>query len=191
VLYVIQANLDLGKITKFGIAGMDSGNPFSRLNEYVLMYGPLDPKNECQGVKVFFIGVTRYNRLVEARNSQVHKIEKKLKDEVKSVREHIGRGLERTTRKPAAIIKRIKQLTKETGLEDEESNLQNRELVSGNTRASTQVYRDDRRSTIDMPIEGARKSTRNQTAKEKNVENEIVKASRRSRRLLEQSKGPS
>ena len=30
VLYVIQANLDLGKVTKFGIAGMDSGNPFSR-----------------------------------------------------------------------------------------------------------------------------------------------------------------
>ena len=67
---------------------MDSGNPFSRLGEYVLMYGKYSPTNACLGVKVYFLGTVEYNRLVEQRNSKVFKLEKKLKDYFKTTTEH-------------------------------------------------------------------------------------------------------
>lgn len=102
--------------------------------------------------------------------------------------EHIGRGLERTTRSPANIIERIKKLSKESGLEDEETNMRNTELVSSRTRKTTQVYRDDTANYRDNK-EGTRTSAR--TNKEKKKENDLVQGVRRSRRIVEQSKGPS
>jgi hypothetical protein len=189
VLYVIQPNLDLGKITKFGIAGMDSGNPFSRLEEYVLMYGPVDPKNHCQGVKVFFIGVTKYNRLVEAKNSQVFKIEKKLKQELKSQHENIGRGLERTTKKPELVIKRIKELTKQTGLQDEESNLYDPDLVSSRTRKETQRYRDDKKAYINSSKRTSERN--NELITKKKTDKQVTQEVRRSARQKANQLGPS
>jgi len=163
VIYVIQANLDKGKVTKFGIAGMDSGNPFSRLGEYVLMYGKYNPKNECQGVKVFFLGTVEYNRLVEQRNSKIFKLERKLKDEFKTTTEHVGRGLERTNASPAKVIEAIKKYEK--NIQDVET-----EIVR-EARDSTKKYRTDRDAFIN-----SRPSRRSERLKE-------TEPSRRSERL--------
>jgi len=143
VFYVIQANLDKEAVTKFGIAGMTSGNPYSRLNEYVLMYGKYDKDNDCLGVKIFFLGYTEYNRLVEVPNSKVFKLELKLKrDEfLKTTTEHVGRGLERTSRSPKEVIKLLNQYEK--NIEDVET------VITRAAREKTKAYRDDRKAFID------------------------------------------
>jgi hypothetical protein len=142
VLYVIQATQDKGNVTKFGIAGMDSGNPYSRLNEYVTMYGNIG-SNACEGVKIFFLGVTEYNRLVEAKNSKVFKIEKLLKEKF-SDRRVPNRGTERTTAPPSEVISEIKKL--EPNIKDVPT------IPTHNTREKTQKFRGVTTAYIDTPL---------------------------------------
>lgn len=148
-LYVVVPNLEKDEATKFGIAGTSSGNAFRRLNEYRILYGEKDRQNPCKGVKIYYCGITEYNRLVELTHTQVYKIEKKLKDKFNAETLE-GRGVERVTSKPKVIIAEIERLkmrtTRNTNNEDVETN------IIKNTRQSTQRYRKDRRGEIDKKI---------------------------------------
>lgn len=152
-LYVVQANLDEGNITKFGIAGANSGDAIKRLKEYIAMYGKHETANKCRGVKIFYCGVTEYNRLVESTKSQVHLVEKELKRRLKSSTIE-GRGVERTTKPATEVIDEIKKIERKT-----------KEIhtpVTKNTRTTTQAYRNDTRNAKDTQQKSnpIRRSTR-------------------------------
>tara|TARA_R110000737_G_scaffold105915_1_gene138845 strand:- start:71 stop:622 length:552 start_codon:yes stop_codon:yes gene_type:complete len=140
VLYVIEPNLEKGKIVKFGIAGMDSGKPISRLKGYDITFGQQDKNNKCKGVTIWFLGITEYNRLVEAKNSKVFRIEKKLKQEYKSKTETV-RGSERTSKRPQEIIADINKLEK--NITDEVT------VITRVARPKTKEYRTDERAYKD------------------------------------------
>ena len=93
--YIIEPRLEKNSIIKFGVAGMGSGNAYSRLNEYRILYGETKKGNECQGVIVHYIGITAYDRLVRAEHTQVYKLEQHLKKTYKSITEKTHRGTER------------------------------------------------------------------------------------------------
>jgi len=100
VLYVIRANIDneLGnKVYKFGVAGMDSGEPIGRLNQYIYMYGYNSESNSRQGCKLIALYYTDYNKFVEKRKSAIWKTEKRLKQALKPNIWRINRGDERTS----------------------------------------------------------------------------------------------
>ena len=133
VLYVIEPNLEKGNVTKYGIAGMVSGKPMSRLREYNITFGKVDPSNKCKGVIIWYLATTKYNRMVEPKNSKVFKIEKALKKEFPPVK---GRGTERTSKTPAQVIAKINRLTH---TEDDKETTVNRVA-----RETTKKYRDDK-----------------------------------------------
>ena len=167
-LYVVAPNLEKNEACKFGIAGSSSGNAYRRLNEYRILYGDKDKNNECKGVLIYYCGVTEYNRLVEITNTQVYKIEKKLKDKFNTETLE-GRGVERVKAKPETIIEEIKRLstrsTRSNNTEDVETN------ITRHTRQSTQRYRHDKTNEIpksivdvdekDDEVRPVRRSTRN------------------------------
>tara|TARA_B110000046_G_scaffold39369_1_gene43342 strand:+ start:207 stop:470 length:264 start_codon:yes stop_codon:yes gene_type:complete len=38
-MYIVEPNLEKGKVIKFGIAGTNTGNAYARLKEYEILYG--------------------------------------------------------------------------------------------------------------------------------------------------------
>jgi hypothetical protein len=77
--YIVEPRLDRGKIVKFGVAGMDSGNAFDRLRSYDIAYGRKGKENDCLGVIIHYCGIVTYNRNVEKRNTEIWKLEHHLK----------------------------------------------------------------------------------------------------------------
>ena len=67
IFYVIQSNADAAaenvkkRTIKFGIAGMKSkGSAYSRLMQYVRYYGEYSKDSKCAGVKLLFLGATKF-----------------------------------------------------------------------------------------------------------------------------------
>ena len=120
---------------------MNTGDAYARLKEYEILYGEYDKKNKCKGVKIWFCGITEYNRLVEAPNTQVQKLENKLKREYK-MKGDVLRGTERLTNVSAqALIKRVKEIMitlKDTATQ-----------ITREARPSTKRYREDTKAFID------------------------------------------
>lgn len=107
--YIVEPLLEDGRVIKFGIAGMQSGNPYNRLNEYNIIYGTQTRNNACKGVLVHFVGVTDYDRMVAHSNTQVARLERHLKQVYKSKTEP-GRGTERVAKKYLrSILKTIRE----------------------------------------------------------------------------------
>lgn len=148
-LYVVEPNLDKGEIVKFGIAGMSNGNSYARLKEYITLYGEKDEKNECKGVKIHFCGVTDYNRLVWHTQTEIHKVENKLKNIFKSTTDALGRGSERTTASIEDVLQKIKEISRK------EQDIPAKRITT--TRQTSQTYRGDTRAFIDTEV---RRSTR-------------------------------
>lgn len=137
--YIVEPLLEKDKTIKFGVSGMNSGNAYQRLSEYLIVYGKRTKTNDCKGVIVHYVGVTEYNRLVQPERSQVYLLEKHLKAEYKSVTEP-GRGTERVPKsKLADIIKFIR--TKQ--FRDIETTLRN------TNRETTKKYQKDKNSFVD------------------------------------------
>jgi len=88
VFYIIRSVAEKN-IIKFGVS---DGAGFSRLNSYAIQYGNRG-KNRCTGVDLLFLGGTKQNENVAWTNSRVYKMEKQLKENLKTV---TGRGDERT-----------------------------------------------------------------------------------------------
>ncbi len=140
IFYIVEPNLEKGKVIKFGIGGMNTGNGYSRLKEYEIIYGKKDRKNSCLGVRIWYVGITEYNRLVEETNTQIYKIEKALKKHFKSKTEPY-RGTERLANvRPSEVIEKIHSLHKT--IKDVETK------ITRHTRPSTQRYRTDKRAYI-------------------------------------------
>lgn len=143
-LYVVEPNLEKGEIIKFGIAGMSDGNSYRRLKEYVTLYGKKDKENECKGVRIHFCGITDYNRLVWQTQTEIYKVELKLKQVFKSTTDALGRGTERTTASIEDVLKKIKEFSK---------NIQDTPARRNTTtRESTQTFRGDSKAFIDTKV---------------------------------------
>lgn len=97
VFYILKAVSDRDVI-KFGIAGVDSGRPISRLQDYVSHHGLVDPRNRCSGVMLYYLNGTQYVKGSLASMSIVYKKEMMLK---RMLRQEDGkeaqRGDERTS----------------------------------------------------------------------------------------------
>ena len=144
-LYVVAPKMEKNKVYKFGIAGTNTGNAYSRLNEYVILYGENDKNNCCKGVMIHYCAITEYNRLVLAEKSQVSQIELKLKQQLKATESIAkGRGSERVLSTKVSIkslLEKIKSLTttiKETPVE-----------ITRVAKESTKKYRQDTKAFID------------------------------------------
>lgn len=87
VFYVLSPNQE--DVFKVGIAGDSDGHPCGRFQQYRLYYGSVSKDNDCTGVKVHFVCKTKYNKMVEPKNSYIFKLEKKMKDKLKP---HLKRG---------------------------------------------------------------------------------------------------
>lgn len=98
VFYILEPLLEDGRTIKFGVAGMQSGHAFHRLNEYNIIYGKQTRTNSCKGVYLHFLGVTEYDRMVQPSNTQIGRLETKLKQVYKSKTEK-DRGTERVGKK--------------------------------------------------------------------------------------------
>ncbi len=96
--YIVEPLMERGQTIKFGIAGMSSGKPWDRLNEYRILYGDRTDENTAKGVTVHFVGITKYNRLVKKENTEIYKLERNLKKTYGSVTEPF-RGSERISKR--------------------------------------------------------------------------------------------
>jgi hypothetical protein len=162
VLYVVEPNLEKGKVVKFGIAGENTGNAYARLNEYVINYGKSDSKNKCKGVKIWYCGVTEYSRDVTPTQSQVHKIELRLKKDER-IKKNIARGTERVKMTPQQIISIIQEyIPKEQDVKTD----MNKRVARENTKR----YRDDNRAFINSKTT---RETRMNTRQEKRTQDAI------------------
>jgi hypothetical protein len=103
--YIVEPLLEKGASIKFGVAGMDSGNAYERFRSYAILYGGKSKDNECKGVLVHYVGIVKYNRLVEKTNAEVWKLERFLKSEYKTVTDP-DRGEERVPKKHLPTIMR-------------------------------------------------------------------------------------
>jgi len=96
VFYVVKPNSE--DVIKIGVSGESDGRGWARFAEYRLYYGDTVKDNPCLGMKVYFVGKTRYNPLVESKNSLIHKLELHVIRQFKK-RNIIARGRERTNAK--------------------------------------------------------------------------------------------
>ena len=90
VFYVIRPNADKN-VYKIGIAGVNDGKAIGRFQQYRLYYGNDSRNNKCTGATVHFVCKTNYNKMVEPKNSYIHKLEKCMKDKLKYLK-YIDRG---------------------------------------------------------------------------------------------------
>lgn len=97
VFYVISPNAE--DVFKIGIAGDTDGKAIGRMEQYKLYYGLQSRTNSCSGVRVHFICKTKYNNMVEPKNSYIFKLElcmkRKLKANTKRGREWINASLDK------------------------------------------------------------------------------------------------
>lgn len=97
VFYVISPNAE--NVFKIGIAGDTDGKAIGRMEQYKLYYGLKSQTNSCSGVRVHFICKTKYNNMVEPKNSYIFKLElcmkRKLKANTKRGREWINASLDK------------------------------------------------------------------------------------------------
>ena len=97
VFYVISPNSE--NVFKIGIAGDTDGKAIGRMEQYKLYYGLKSRTNSCSGVRVHFICKTKYNKMVEPKNSYIFKLElcmkRKLKSNTKRGKEWINASLEK------------------------------------------------------------------------------------------------
>ena len=97
VFYVISPNAE--NVFKIGIAGDTDGKAIGRMEQYKLYYGLKSRTNPCTGVKVHFVCKTKYNKMVEPKNSYIFKLElcmkQKLKGNTKRGREWINATLDK------------------------------------------------------------------------------------------------
>lgn len=73
VFYVLSPNQE--DVFKVGIAGDSDGKAKGRFEQYRLYYGSATHRNSCLGVKVHFACSTKFNKMVEPKNSYIFKLE--------------------------------------------------------------------------------------------------------------------
>jgi hypothetical protein len=169
-LYVIAPNMEKGQIVKFGIAGTKTGNAINRINEYVIMYGKEDPTNKCVGCKIYFCGITKYNRPTadtpsEAeKNTYAYKMELKLKRLFAATTAiAAGRGAERINTAKVSLKDLLKTINALNDGDIEEAE----EIVEAEER---RVTRSQTKVTTTPPKE--RPVTRSRTKQDAPKENE-------------------
>lgn len=130
--YIIKPKSE--DILKFGISGNNDGGGIGRLQQYRLTYGISDSTNDCLGVKLMFLGVTKYNSDVEAKNSEVHKREQHV---IKYIKENnlIARGRERTV----ANYRNLVEIVKSYKTKDEPTKIRKSQRE---TKGQTGKYKD-------------------------------------------------
>ena len=107
VFYVVKPNSE--NVIKIGVSGENSGVGIKRFLEYQLLYGDgRNTDNICLGMKVFYVGKTKYNPFVESKNSLIHKLELHMIRTFKKLN-ITARGRERTT----ATLKKVKEIFNE------------------------------------------------------------------------------
>ena len=112
VFYIVRSNLDKN-ILKFGIS---DGNAFHRLTSYIFSYGKNIKTQQHSGVGICFLAGVNKREEVQWKNSQIYKMETKLKYELSNKKLIVnGRGSERTS----ASIKQIENIMRQTKVEDE------------------------------------------------------------------------
>lgn len=113
LFYVISPNGQPG-LYKIGIAGDSTGKPYSRLMEYYYFYGLESLDNKCTGARIHFCHTTAYIENTEKSNSEVWKLEKKIKDSLskKAIRgdEWLETNLERIKKEYYKAIGNIKEI---------------------------------------------------------------------------------
>jgi len=149
LLYIVEPLLEKGKMVKFGVAGMSSGNAFNRLNDYAITYGDKTKANDCKGVIVHFVGVTEYNRHVQIEKSQVYQLEKYLKQTYKSVTEK-GRGSERI---PKAKLQEIMRTIRAQKFKDVPT------VLRETNRETTKRFQSDKKALKDSSTGHTTRST--------------------------------
>lgn len=118
VFYVVKPNSE--NVIKIGVSGENTGDGIKRFQEYQLLYGDgASTENICLGMKVFYVGKTMYNPLVESKNSLIHKLELHMIRSFKKLK-ITARGRERTI----ATLKKVKEIFDEyIGSGDIETNV--------------------------------------------------------------------
>ena len=134
--YIVEPLLEKGASIKFGVAGMDNGNAYERFKSYMITYGNKSKENECKGVLVHYVGVVKYNRLVEKTNSEVWKLERFLKGEYRTVTDP-ERGEERVPKKHLPNIMRYIRSKRFTDVET---------VLRQGQRPATEKHRTDKTS---------------------------------------------
>ena len=152
--YILEPVFENGAFYKFGVAGTNSGNAFNRLHDYVIMYGKFSPSNPNHGVYIHYCGITGYDRLVLVKNTQVSKLEKKLKDSLKKETaidtKRDDRGEERVLASKFSIEDAIKWIKKEAPQNDVSETGEDTNRGDRKTRKTTdeksKLHRNDRRA---------------------------------------------
>jgi len=80
-LYVLSARMEKKSVIKFGIARK---NAYQRLKDYENTYGKTTKLNDCQGVHIFYCGITNFNPNIEFTNTEVYRVERAIKQQFKS-----------------------------------------------------------------------------------------------------------
>ena len=150
LFYVISPNGQPG-IYKIGIAGDSTGEPVSRIKEYFLFYGKVSRTNKCTGAKVHFVHTTAYIKNTTKTNSEVWKLEKKIKD---ALSKHAIRGdewmktsldtIKKEYDKAIGNIKEIETITRRSlrdrSTRDKREIVQKQKERSQRTRTTTQYF---------------------------------------------------
>ena len=113
--YIIEANMDKGNslsqtVIKFGVAGIERGYAWGRINDYRLMYGLPDARNKCKGFKIHYIGTTEYDKSIEISRCAVWKLEAFLKQKYRAESQpgdKERRGYERVTKEKLSELLRM------------------------------------------------------------------------------------
>ena len=93
VFYVVKAAFEAHtNVYKIGISERGAHAAKGRLIEYTYYYGTADKINPCKGVKIYLVLANYFNPDVEAAHSYVRKLETRVKQRFKEVRD---RGAER------------------------------------------------------------------------------------------------
>jgi hypothetical protein len=139
--YIIKANMDSKdntkgmEVWKIGVAGEKDGgtSAYGRLRQYIIYYGVASDQNPCAGARLYYLGGTDYNPKVSLIDSEVHKREVFMKQELKRIGD-VVRGTERvkTTLKVLLCLVTAKpELTKdvETTLRRGQRNIKEKDKV--------------------------------------------------------------
>ena len=140
--YIVEPNLDAGRYFKIGIAGEKTGNSYARLRSYEITYGTNSEPGECNGVWIWFCGVTKFSgdnsrddgteNYVSSTQSQIHKVEVYLKakykregllSELRGKRSNFRgseriRGIDNNGIAPQQVIQEIKTITSMGGVKN-------------------------------------------------------------------------
>lgn len=91
--YILSFKMETGKKDRVFKIGVAHRTIYGRLRSYVVSYGENDSSNKCHGVLIHYLGTTKYNRMIETKNSAIAKLEVKMINALQKYK--IPRGNER------------------------------------------------------------------------------------------------